>query len=167
MPRFGVYLEKIILVAHAKRKGLVHRGGLSAYQPLHNDIQRFLRQERSADCYFTTMIDLYALPNDFPGYPPPENQPWDRVAHLTRAFAEQLADRRFIPFLQLHEFEAYLLALPEAFLEYYAQSDRQVQALKSVGEQAGGPELVDEGADTAPSKRILDAFPLSAFRRLA
>jgi len=42
----------------------IRRGGLSKYAKAKKDIQRWLREDRSA--YLTTMFDLYALPSDFP-----------------------------------------------------------------------------------------------------
>ena len=56
---------------------------------------------------FTTMFDLYALPDDFPGYEAAKaiGEPYARVAALETAFAEAINDSRFIPYIQLHEFE--------------------------------------------------------------
>lgn len=61
---------------------------------------------------FTTMFDLYALPDDFPGYETAKaiGEPYVRVAALETAFAEAINDGRFIPYIQLHEFEALLFA---------------------------------------------------------
>lgn len=42
----GVYLQAAILIAHAKKKGVVHRGGGRKYIPMKNDILRFLAQEK-------------------------------------------------------------------------------------------------------------------------
>ena len=33
---------------------------------MKNDILRFLAQEKASDVFFTTMIDLYAIPTQFP-----------------------------------------------------------------------------------------------------
>jgi hypothetical protein len=62
----GVYLHPPVLVAHAKKKGRIHRGGGRKYLPMKNDILRFLAQEKGADVFFTTMIDLYAIHGQFP-----------------------------------------------------------------------------------------------------
>ena len=68
LAHFGVYLHGAVMIAHARRKGDVHRGGAIRYQPVKDDIQRFQRQEKSADVRFTTMIDLYKLMQDFPTF---------------------------------------------------------------------------------------------------
>ncbi len=63
----GVHVRGPILIAHARRRGIVHRGGGRNYVALKNDILRLLHQEKGRDVFFTTMIDLYALPTSFPG----------------------------------------------------------------------------------------------------
>ncbi|MEX2174614.1 MAG: DUF4276 family protein [Pirellulaceae bacterium] len=111
----GVFLEGPVLIAHARKKGRVHRGGGRKYVPMKNDILRFLRQEKGADVFFTTMIDLYAIHAEFPGLAAAEklrNMPHKRVEFLERAFADDIGDDRFIPFIQLHEYEAYLFCDP-------------------------------------------------------
>jgi hypothetical protein len=61
---YGVYLQPPVLIAHARKKGKAHRGGGRRYSPMKNDIVRFLAQEKGADVFFTTMIDLYAIAAD-------------------------------------------------------------------------------------------------------
>ena len=73
LARFGVYMHKPVLIAHARKKGTVHRGGGRKYLPMKNDIARFLKQDSAADVFFTTMIDLYALHTGFPGATRPIN----------------------------------------------------------------------------------------------
>jgi hypothetical protein len=60
LANLGVYLHPPVLIAHARRKGKIHRGGGRKYLPMKNDILRFLAQEKAGDVFFTTMIDLYA-----------------------------------------------------------------------------------------------------------
>jgi hypothetical protein len=159
---FKVYLHNPVLVANARRKGIVHRGGGRHYLPMKNDIVRFLRQDGSSEAFFTTMIDLYAIHPDFPGLSDAERlrySPPSRVEFLEKAFAQDLCDRRFIPYIQLHEFEAYLFSQPEQFRPYYPTADGPIAALKAIAEQYPTPELIDDGRQTAPSKRIVAELP--------
>lgn len=101
-----VFMNKPVLVAHARKKGYVHRGGGRNYTPMKNDIIRFLKQEKSSDVFFTTMIDLYAIHPNFPGLAEAElmrQDPLKRVELLEQRFAEDIGDQRFIPYIQLHE----------------------------------------------------------------
>jgi hypothetical protein len=159
---FGVYVQGPILIAHAKKKGRVHRGGGRKYLSMRNDILRFLAQEKANDTYFTTMIDLYAIHSDFPGLAEAEkvrHLPRQRVEQLEQAFANDINDRRFIPHIQLHEFEAILFVNPTAFETFYADCAKQVVALQAIAQAHASPEEIDDGAQTAPSKRIIDQFP--------
>jgi uncharacterized protein DUF4276 len=158
----GVYMQGAVLIAHAKKRGKVHRGGGRNYLAMKNDIQRFTKHDANSDAFFTTMIDLYAIPAEFPGQEEAEklrNIPPDRVRHLEDCFGRDVGDPRFIPHIQLHEFETYLFCRPEAFGYFYDNADRQIAKLKADAEAHGTPELIDDGQSTAPSKRIIAQFP--------
>jgi hypothetical protein len=157
-----VYMNKPVLVAHAKKKGRVHRGGGQNYTPMKNDIIRFLKQDKDPDAYFTTMIDLYALYADFPGLTEAQEMqpdPFERVKFLEQKFAEDIGDPRFIPYLQLHEYEAYLFSDPTCFEYLDAGGMQAVKTLQSIASQYETPELINDGSQTAPSKRIIAVFP--------
>jgi hypothetical protein len=160
--QYEVFMHNPILIAHAKKKGQVHRGGGRKYVPMKNDILRFLKQEKAPDVFFTTMIDLYAIHPDFPGLAESESMrqnPIQRVEFLEQRFAEDIGDYRFIPYIQLHEYEAYLFADPTCFEYLDARRTKEIEALKAIAEQYQTPELINDGQHTAPSKRIIAQFP--------
>jgi hypothetical protein len=162
LAHFGMYLHPPVLIAHAKKKGRVHRGGGRKYVPMKNDIQRFLLQEKGRDVFFTTMIDLYAIHREFPALDDVEklrHLPKQRVEALEQAFAEDIGDARFVPYLQLHEFEAYLFSDPSSFRYFYDHHEKQIEALLAIANQYATPELIDDGPHTAPSKRIVAELP--------
>ena len=107
----GVSGVKSILITTNKKKNA--RGGMLSYSQAVTDLE-LLRKMKVDGEYerhvFTTMFDLYALPDDFPGYEAAQAiaEPYARVASLETAFAEAINDGRFIPYIQLHEFEALL-----------------------------------------------------------
>jgi hypothetical protein len=158
----GVYLQRAVQIAHARKKGRVHRGGVRNYLPMKNDISRLLAQEKAGDVFFTTMLDVYGLPATFPGRDEAEgfrNAPTRRVEFLERAFAKDIGDRRFVPHLQLHEYEAYLFSDPSAFELFYDHHAREIAALQAIADAHATPELIDDGEQTAPSKWIESQFP--------
>lgn len=164
LANFGVYLYKPILIANARRHGQVHRGGVGySYQTLHDDIAGFARGQQADDVYFTTMIDFFRIHRDFPGRHEPEAQPphspHDRVAHLQHRFADDIGDTRFIPFIQLHEFEAYLFCGPDHFAASFPQARSEIEALSHIANGVATPEEINDGPTTAPSKRIEAIFP--------
>lgn len=158
---FGVFLTKPRPAAIGRKKGRVHRGGVVRYLPFKEDLQRWLREDRSPDLRFTTMIDLYALPRDFPGTSEADKVKdiYARVAALEDALARDIADDRFIPYVQLHEFEALLLSDPRAFACRYAGHRKAIEALCELCRQYKSPELIDDNQNTAPSKRIGREIP--------
>ena len=115
------------------------------------------------------MVDLYRLPNDFPGYDACQriSEPKKRVEcleeHFARDIRELLGDsvisQRFIPHIQLHEFEALLFSDPDKFLDAFPDAGAAVARLHAIRAQYGGPEDIDGGETTAPSKQILDVLP--------
>ena len=163
LAKFNVYLEKLILIAHAKNKQKVHRGGVGrSYLPMKNDILRFLAQEKSPEVRFTTMIDLYAIHADFPGMAEASqisHIPYQRVELLEKAFAQNIGDHRFIPYIQLYEYEAFLFSDPDKFAGFYDDHKKEIAALKTIADSVSSPELIDDGLHTAPSKRIIKLFP--------
>ena len=158
----GVYMQPAVQIAHARRRGIVHRGGGRRYLPMRDDIVRFTRQENASDVFFSSLIDLYAIAPDFPGLTEAERfraNPYQRVEALEGSWAADIPDRRFIPFLALHEFETYLLVNPEEFDMFYPGEAAQIRRLCQVRDSKTSPELINDGPHTAPSKRIIHEFP--------
>ncbi len=160
---------RCLLTGRDKRAGILHRGGFRRQRPydtVRKDICSWMKEDRQSDVRFTTMLDLYALPNDFPGYSGAqrETDPYCRVAVLEAALAAdingELNDTRFIPYVQLHEFEALILAEPQQLDWEFLEHDDPIRRLVDmVAREGGNPELIDDGATTAPSKRIIAEIP--------
>ena len=55
-------------VATSRKDNVKHRGGVNSYEHVKNDIVRWTLGDRNPDARFTTMLDLYALPANFPGH---------------------------------------------------------------------------------------------------
>ncbi len=136
------------------------RGGLRRYQSARDDITLWMREDRRSDVRFTTMFDLYALPGDWPGLAAERRgcDVYDHVRQIETAFGDDIGDRRFIPYVQVHEFEALLLADPEAFFVRHPAAEGIAVLRAAVAEAHGNPEMVDDGPDTHPSARIRSAI---------
>ena len=163
LAQFGVYMQGPIVIAHAQKGGKVHRGGGRNFTAMQNDINHLLKQEsNNEEVFFTTMIDLYALPKDFPGVEEAEKLrhiPYKRVEALERSWSDEVCDQRFIPFIQLHEFEAYLFSDVSQFAVFFDNARSHIAALQHIVDAVQSPELIDDGQHTAPSKRIITQFP--------
>ncbi len=157
---FDVYADaRCVLTSKDKRAAKTYRGGLISYQKAKKDIEAWMKEDQADECRFTTMFDLYALPDDFPKYQETKMfPPYPRVKTLEEAFALDLNDQRFVPYIQLHEFETLLLAAPEYLdWEYLEHDDAIANLASSIGDQ--NPELINDGRETAPSKRIIKEIP--------
>jgi hypothetical protein len=158
---YNVYLYTL-LVAHAKKSGKVHRGGGRNYPAMKNDIKDLLAQEKGNDVFFTTMIDFYAIASNFPELEQSQklhNVPDRQVLFLEEAFYKDIGDSRFIPYIQLHEYEAYLFSDPEKFNLFYSNHDKEIKKLKIIAASKTSPEQIDDGPQTSPSKQIIRVFP--------
>jgi len=158
----GVYAE-VRCVKTGCRHGRDIRGGLDNYEKVRNDIGRWIYQVgRKTDAFFSTMFDLYGLPDNFPGYAEAglKKNPYDKVAHLEKCFAADIGHPRFIPFIQLHEFEALILAEP-AKLSLELLEKNNERGIRNLVAMAAGqnPEEINDGQETAPSKRIIKEIP--------
>ncbi|MDI3484919.1 MAG: hypothetical protein PWQ51_1961 [Methanolobus sp.] len=153
---------RAVMTSRDKRTNYTNRGGLSKYDKVKKDIKSWIREDNNPECRFTTMFDLYALPKDFPGYDSAikERDPYDKVRILEDKFKEDIADERFIPYIQLHEFETLIFACPKMLDIEYFDHESQIENLeKMLAENNGNPELINDNATTAPSKRILKEIP--------
>ncbi|WP_250631478.1 DUF4276 family protein [Rhodoflexus caldus] len=157
----GIFIESRC-VKTSRNRHKIFRGGSLDYQRVKADIMRWIKEEKSGEPYFSTMFDLYALSDDFPGFQQAQHitDPYQKVAFLENALKQDLGYRKFIPYIQLHEFESLLLANPDSLLLEYPDKRDAIEQLKAVVAQyEGNPELVNEGKETAPSKHIIRLIP--------
>ena len=162
LAEYGVFMHGPVLIAHAHKRHRTHRGGGRNFRAMQNDIARLLRQDSAKDAFFTSMIDLYALHKGFPGAEEAEryrNDPYRRVEILEESWAKETNDPRFIPHVQLYEYEAYLFSDISILSRYYEGQERAIGKLAEVADGLDSPELIDDGPHTAPSKRIIDHLP--------
>ena len=159
LSRFSVGVSARV-VTTSKQRGVKFRGGLSTYAKAKRDITLWTKQDRNTDVRFTTMFDLYGLPTDFPAYAAAvQNDPFQRVGALEDALAKDISDDRFIPYIQLHEFEALILSDAGQLASQFDNCDEGIARLKTIVSSFDSPELINEGTNTAPSKRIIREIP--------
>lgn len=157
----GVTGVKSILITTNKKKNA--RGGMLTYKHAEMDINLLCLMNQDNDYerhIFTTMIDFYALPDDFPEFSKSSTiyDPYTRVAALEKSFSEAVSETRFIPYIQLHEFEALLFCGIQHLAIIYPKCEKQCEQLTKDLQKAGNPELINNGPTTAPSKRIIKAI---------
>ena len=134
------------------------RGGLSKWAKLEREIRKLLSGSHFQ--VLTTIIDYYGIPADTPGMSdrPPGGTAIERVSHVELAMAQHCADPRFIPHLTLHESEAWVFAAADQLAELAGNGALATRLNKDTA-LAGGPEQINDGPTTAPSKRIYQYWP--------
>ena len=148
-------------VETSRRGKKIFKGGITTYNKLKNDFLRWMNHDHSSNARFTSMIDLYGLPKDFPGYQQliKTSDPYQKIKSLEKSFAKDIKDERFIPYIQLHEYESLILSNPQSFKKIFFEHESQIEHLSNMVQLFASPELIDEGNETAPSKRIIKEIP--------
>lgn len=156
-----ILIPNTVITKTDSRQGKMHKGGVSNYAQIRNTLCKTLASSsKNKDSYVTTMFDFYRLPTDVPGVAEAEkiNNPYEKVEFIERKIQEkEKYDKKFFfPYLEFHEFEAMLFSditkLEEAYFDY------DLTALKECAKNQSNPELINNGAETAPSKRIISCI---------
>lgn len=147
----GILLITPILI-HTSKAG---RGGLVNYHHLHNTIKGLLKNQRDGNLVVSTFVDFFRIPNNMPGYEAAMQSGDDlqKVETLQLALDDSIADRRFIPYIQLHEFEALLFSNNNGF--EYLWEEKLSEKTKTIVDAFENPEDINSAPETAPSKRLL------------
>jgi hypothetical protein len=153
----GTYVTWSVLTTKRPAGAAAFKGGVSRWQKLERELRLLLRDNSTT--VLTTLLDYYAFPPEAPGMMDrPHGSPYDRVRHVESALAKALNDSRFVPHLVLHETETWVLA-DCRYLGEVMGDPGPAARLERVVHLESGPELVNDGMDTAPSKRIMSAYP--------
>lgn len=138
-----------------------HKGGNVRFDRLLTDLRIRLLDDTSAYC--TTFLDYYGIASDFPGKEGVSSnitvdKKYKAICEaMFRLVCEKLGDnavRRFIPYIQMYEFEGLLFSDPAGlaksmdkieFASYFAETRNDFST----------PEMINDSPITAPSKRIL------------
>lgn len=162
---YGIAVSSTIVgkakAAARGNKGKGARGG-GCYSDWERDIRNCLKDNPSRDFRLTTLFDLYGLPNDFPDRDriASDCSQADRCDRLEQAMASRIDDWRFIPYLQLHEFEALVIAcLPDLEALYDAPDQLAGLARLQAEVASQAPEEINDSTETAPSKRLNRLIP--------
>ena len=145
----------------SRKRGVKHRGGIGNYSKAKNDIMAWTKNDQNREAHFTTMFDLFRLPHDFPDYEDAKraSDPYQCVQTLEDALRDDIDHPRFVPYIQLHEFEALLLCDPQKLDAQFPDHGTEIGKLAKEVSTFDSPERINDGCQTAPSKRIINAIP--------
>lgn len=150
-------------------------GGVKKWEVARQDIIRTLRERR----YCTTMFDYYALPDDWPGRANSRSLAWSEKAQcveeeihndIASAMGGHFKPKFFLPYVQLHEFEALAFADVTSLANVTQPLANQnlkwlTERFQDILDAAGHPEAINDNFETCPSRRITSLVP--AYRKRA
>lgn len=137
------------------------KGGNVTRQRVIGDVLKSLKQDQGIYC--STLLDLYGLGDGFSVPPGLANRPGSEKADfLENALRSEVAehipqfrpDIRFIPYLQVHEFEGLLFSDTGALARGMYRPDLQPK-LKAIRDAFASPEDINDDPKSAPSKRLM------------
>lgn len=95
-----------------------HKGGFVNYNHLRNDLKKVLGE---SNVVVSSILDFFQIPKSVPNYQLMDSATNidDKIDLLLEGMSNDINDRRFIPYIQKHEFEALLFSSNIGFEEMY------------------------------------------------
>jgi len=135
-------------------------GGIVKWNTLKKEIHTYLQE---GDVHVTMLIDYYGLYNKyaFPSWEDGEKiiDKNKRMDFLEAAMKQDILDafqHRFLPYLQLHEFEGLLFNDIQVFYEQVPKNELvgKTELMKTF-QDYDNPEMINNNKHTSPSHRLM------------
>jgi len=135
-------------------------GGIVNWTELYKQIIRHLKYDSKA--FVSTFIDYYGLngSHHFPNWSEAEKVPDknERMEILEKGMKESLGDSlgyRFLPYIQLHEFEGLLFNEIGIFYDQIPANELIGRdELEQIFDEYDNPEMINKNKETSPSHRL-------------
>jgi hypothetical protein len=149
----GIYLYPVLIGSPG------HKGGNIRFDRAKNDIGNFLKQR--SDIYISTMFDYFRIETSWPGradvkpsdiaIKKAEKIEEETLSKIIELFPDQNAKKRFIPYIEMHEFEALLFSNASVLANNIGIN---ISKIDEIVNDYGNPEEINDNSKTAPSKRL-------------
>lgn len=137
-----------------------HKGGDVRFSRAKDDIGAFLRQRN--DTYISTMFDYFRINKEWPGLSDIQGKTLTfeqkakivedaTMKEIMNAFPQYNPEKRFIPYIQMHEFEALLFSDAPILAERAEINLGQIQEILN---EYNNPEEINDDPAKAPSKQL-------------
>ena len=136
-------------------------GGNCKWERIKNFAEKALKQQKTA--VVTTFFDYYGVKTkNFPNWTKSLNfnkaNVRDRIDLLEVGMLEAIDNNlsyRFIPYIQMHEFESFLFNNIEVFDDNFNQNEFNRTELLTLLNDFPDPEMINQGTETSPSHRLI------------
>ena len=155
----GIYLSAALI----GKPG--HKGGDVRFDRAKVDIGNFLKQRN--DIYITTMFDYFRIDSKWPGIQEVQRKIRNRTTltafdkanilesathdEIISTFPSYNSENRFIPYIEMHEFEALLFSDANILAE---KTEIDVSKIEEILDEYSAPEEINEDPQKAPSKQL-------------
>lgn len=136
-------------------------GGIVAWDTLKKQIIRHLNE---GNCIVSLFVDYYRIKDSyrFPGWMESKSisNVYDRMHFLFKQMSLDIDEKlrsRFVPYIQLHEFEGLLFSNISVFQNNFTKAELDFALLESAVNSANTPEEINNSPSTAPSERLKKA----------
>jgi Domain of unknown function (DUF4276) len=152
------FLNKNIIIENSSWNGIKN------WQRIKLDVENFLKNDTT--CFVSTFLDYYGIhtKHDFPNWEQAhtqfvtnKSQRLDFIEQQMKFHIHSSLQNRFLPYLQLHEFEALLFIDKEKFCSVFPDSDfhkNGKQELSNIFNDFPNPEEINNSRNTSPSHRL-------------
>ena len=136
-------------------------GGIVPWETLKHQLVEHLHE---GDAVVTMLIDFYRIKDSyqFPGWEEAKTIK-DSQDKMNGLFQDMLNDmpeelmNRFVPYIQLHEFEGLLFSDISAFRNNFMPAECDFDAIQLAIDEFENPEDINNKPETAPSSRLMSA----------
>jgi hypothetical protein len=137
-------------------------GGIVAWGTLRKQLIQHLNE---TDVIVTLLIDFYRIKDSF-GFPGwieakaigPYQTKMDFLFQQMSQDMQESLRSRFVPYIQLHEFEGLLFSVISAFKNNFRKGECDFDAIETAIKDFATPDEINNGPNTAPSVRLKKAI---------
>ena len=142
-----------------------HKGGDIRFDRAKKDIGNFLKQRK--DIYISTMFDYFRIDSKWPGRAEVRRQIRNGATltaihkaeileaetrnEIVKSFSECDSENRFVPYIEMHEFEALLFSDADILAE---KTEIDISEIRRIIKEYNNPEEINDDPAKAPAKRL-------------
>lgn len=137
-------------------------GGIVPWQNIKRQIENHLHE---GNAYVSILVDYYGIKDSykFPGWEESKSisSKVDKLDYLCTKMKADITPElasRFIPYIQIHEFESLLFSDISVFRNNFDNHEMEFSKLEDAINEFPNPEDINSHPTLAPSKRLLDAI---------
>lgn len=143
---YGIYPVSTMVTTRRNPRSRDNKGGYVPRDKLVAELRILLGHSQA---YVTTLFDYYGFTGADGSRSVEEEE--------AKLLEEVGGDRRFIPYLQKHEFEAFMFSNPEVTSTYFNKPHLESR-LERIVTEFGGVEEINNDPATCPSRRLIGLF---------